>query len=497
MKMNMLFLIVIAASLAQTCSAKPPNIVFIVADDLGWNDVSWHNPAMKTPNIESLARNGIILNQSYVQPMCSPSRSAWLSGYYPYHTGMQHTVIMAYAGYGLPLNITTLPQKLKQAGYRTHIVGKWHQGFCNWRYTPTYRGFDSFLGYYIGAEDHYTHEVYDGRWNGLDFRFNEKPLRTFNGTYGNYIFTQRARDIIKTHKQEEGPLFLYLPFQNVHDPLQVPKQYEDLYPNIRNRPRRIFSGMVTILDEAIGNVTSALKETGMYDDTIIIFTTDNGGQVRNSGNNWPLRGSKTTLWEGGTRGVAFVHSPLLKKTGFVYDGMIHAADWFPSILSIASVKTDDAIDGVDFWSNVINNKTSSRNSFVYNIDDIFKNGAIRDGNYKLIVGNPGHLNDWYPVPKLSNHQPGLPLCKDTEGECAELPDEAIPRSWPFDKVKLFDLSKDPTEHYDLSKSNPTKVQEMLKTFQNHLKSLVPGNPNKRDPKANPAFFNNTWSPGWC
>ncbi|XP_074641245.1 arylsulfatase J-like [Tubulanus polymorphus] len=441
---------------------------------------------MKTPNLEGLARNGIILNQSYVQQVCSPSRSAWLSGYYPYHTGLQHGVIRPYAAYGLPLNITTLPEKLKQAGYRTHIVGKWHQGFCNWRYTPTYRGFDSFMGFYVGSEDYYTHT----RMNGLDFRFNEKPLRTFNGTHSCYVFTQRARDIIKTHKQEEGPLFLYLPFQNVHSPLQVPTQYEDLYQNIRNQPRRIYSGMVSMLDEAIGNVTSALKESGMYENTIVIFTTDNGGQPASAGNNWPLRGAKATLWEGGTRGAAFIHSPLLKKSGYVYDGMIHAVDWFPSILSMASVQTDDDIDGVDVWSNVINNMDSPRNTFVYNIDEISKKGAIRDGNFKLIVGNPGSKDGWYPVPKLSSD--GIPTHNVHRRE-----DNLIFRSWPFDQVKLFNLSNDPTEHYDLSKSKPMVVEKMLQTFQNHLKSLVPAKLNKRDPKSNPKFYNGTWSPGWC
>ncbi|KAL5008803.1 hypothetical protein ScPMuIL_014384 [Solemya velum] len=150
-------LVISLCLLSGHSTASRPHILFIVADDLGWNDVSWHNPQMITPNLEKLAKNGVILNSSYVQPVCSPSRNCFMSGYYPFHTGLQHAVIHNWQANYLPGNLTTLPQKMKDLGYSTHMIGKWHLGFCDWKYTPTFRGFDSFLGFYSGAEDYYTH----------------------------------------------------------------------------------------------------------------------------------------------------------------------------------------------------------------------------------------------------------------------------------------------------------------------------------------------------
>ncbi|XP_067685533.1 arylsulfatase B-like isoform X2 [Haliotis asinina] len=297
-------------------AGSPRHIVFIVADDLGWNDVGLHNPDMITPNIDRLAREGVILNQSYVQPLCSPSRSAFMSGYYPFKTGLQHMVILNYQPVCLPLNITILPQKLKELGYATHIVGKWHNGFCSWNCTPTYRGFDSFFGYYNAQEDYYTHTTA----GFLDYRNNTSPERTENGTYSTFQFTDVAIDIIQRHDKNQ-PLFLYLPFQAVHAPIEVPPQYEALYPNVKTEDRRKFCGMVSALDEAVGNITKTLTDSGLMDDTLILFTADNGGWITEHGNNYPLRGGKFTVYEGGTRAVAFLHGSGLENNGTVFDGV--------------------------------------------------------------------------------------------------------------------------------------------------------------------------------
>ncbi|XP_041378172.1 flavin-containing monooxygenase 5-like isoform X2 [Gigantopelta aegis] len=296
----------------------------------GWNDIGFHNPEIKSPNIDKLATEGVILNSSYVQPLCSPSRSAIMTGYYPFKMGLQHWVIFPYQPVCVPLNITLLPEKLKELGYSTHMIGKWHLGFCSWKCTPTYRGFDSFFGYYNADEDYYSHTVD----NYLDFHENKIPAWNYNGTYSTNLFASVATDIINRHNKSR-PLFLYLPFQAVHEPIEVPKRYEDMYPNIQNEGRRKFSGMVSALDEAVGNVTSALKQNGMLDDTLIFFTADNGGWIPYYGNNYPLRGGKLTVYEGGTRAVAFINGRGLKKPGTVYDGMMHAIDWMPTIIAAA------------------------------------------------------------------------------------------------------------------------------------------------------------------
>ncbi|XP_019628235.1 PREDICTED: arylsulfatase B-like [Branchiostoma belcheri] len=192
---------------------------------------------------------------------------------------------------GVPSHFPFLPEKLKELGYATHVVGKWHLGFCNWNYTPTYRGFDSFYGFYNGQDDMTTTSILF------------------------YFFTERIVDIIEKNPLSL-PLFLYLPFQNVHEPLQVLKRFEDMYSNIQNESRRIFLGMVSAMDEGIGNVTMAMKRAGLWDNTLLIFTADNGGWPLFSGNNFSLRGGKITLWEGGTRAAAFVHGSMLQKTGY-------------------------------------------------------------------------------------------------------------------------------------------------------------------------------------
>merc|ERR1711892_60036 len=158
---------------------KQPNVLFIVADDLGWNDVSWHNPNIHSPAMEELAAEGILLDQYYVQPTCTPSRVAFMTGRYPYRVGRQHMYIKPLMPAGLATNVPIMPQYFQQAGYTTHAIGKWHLGFCHQNYTPTYRGFDTFYGFYHGSQDFYTHKrtAPPGGVVGYDFRMNKEILK--------------------------------------------------------------------------------------------------------------------------------------------------------------------------------------------------------------------------------------------------------------------------------------------------------------------------------
>ncbi|XP_052786414.1 arylsulfatase B-like [Mya arenaria] len=468
-----LLLCAVLAGLVVLAAAKPPHIIFIVADDLGWNDVGWHNDKMFTPNLDKMASRGVILDSSYVQPVCTPSRNCFMTGYYPFHTGLQHMVILPNQASYLPANFTTLPQKLKQLGYTTHMVGKWHLGFCDWKYTPTYRGFDSFMGYYNGAEDYYTHVIMDG----YDFRFNKSVHYPQEGEYSANVIAARAEEILDSVDPEKDQLYLYLPFQSVHAPLQVPQQYEDMYANISTKSRRTYCGMVSALDEAVGNITSALRDRGFMDNAIIVFTTDNGGPTYTASNNLPLRGAKTTLWEGGTRGAAFVYSEnLLEKTGYTNNEMIHAVDWFPTLLTLAGGEPDAGMDGVNQWPTVSSGAPSARSEFVYNIDDIDKNAAIRVGQYKLIEGSPGHYNGWTPLPPL-------------------VASDMVNAS--FAKHQLFDLQADPTEHHDIASDHPDVVSKLLDRLSFYKATMVPSNFPLPDPASDPKHFGGNWSPGWC
>lgn len=261
---------------------------------------------MKTPNIDVLASNGIVLNNYYVSPICSPSRGALLTGRHPIHTGLQHNVFYGAKPEGLPLKYKILPQYLKELGYETHAVGKWHQGFYERQYIPTERGFDSHFGYWTGHEDYFD-RTSEENWWGIDFRHNEEPvdIEQYEGLYSTHIYTNKSVEVILNRRSNASkPLFLYLAHQSVHagntrQPLQVPQQYVDRFGHIADIRRRTFVAMVSALDESVGQLVTALQKADILNNTIIIFTTDNGGAVGNThgkgidnsiGSNWPLRG---------------------------------------------------------------------------------------------------------------------------------------------------------------------------------------------------------------
>ncbi|XP_067667935.1 arylsulfatase B-like [Haliotis asinina] len=472
--------IVLCVSVGVCSSGSQPNIIFIVADDLGWNDVGFHNPTMITPNIDALADSGVIFNQSYVLPVCSPSRTAFMTGIYPFKAGTQHFVIWKAQPVCVPLNFTFLPQYLKALGYSTHAIGKWHLGFCNWNCTPTFRGFDTYFGYYQAFEDYYTHEM-DGY---LDYRDNTDVVRNATGEYSAFRFAREAVDIINNHDKSK-PFFMYLPFQSVHAPIEVPQQYEDMYPDVVNIGRRKFCGMVTALDEAVGNITRALQGQDVFDNTLIFFTADNGAELVQYGNNWPLRGGKHTLWEGGTRAVAFAHGAGITRTGYTYNGMFHAVDYVPTILAAAGGKPDASIDGVSQWDSIRMGLPSKRTEFIYNLDDFFYpvtgHAAIRVGDMKLVDGYPGLYDNWY-----------LPM-NDTE----DTPLEDFIFDQRHEMVWLFNLTADPLEKYNLASQMPGVVETLRARMLEYKKQMVPANFPREDPKGDPTNFGGAWTPGWC
>ncbi|CAH1775568.1 unnamed protein product [Owenia fusiformis] len=478
-----LLLIVVAANNTKKRS-KPPNIVFILADDLGWNDVGWHNVDVKTPNLNKLAYEGVIFNYSYTQPTCSPSRAAILTGRYPFMTGTQRGIIGEEKPYGLPLKYELMSDRLKRLGYSTHIVGKWHLGYCKWEYTPTFRGFDSFYGFLNGAQDYYTHLKGAVHSEGVDFRNNKRVVIDQFGVYSTHSHTKRAVKVIKHHNNEK-PFFLYLPFQAVHTPLQVPKQYTDQYGHIKDNNRRIFLGMVSALDEAVGNITKALRKNRMLRDTLIVFTSDNGGNVHGGGNNWPLRGGKTTLFEGGTRVPTFVWGKMIKRRRRTTNGLFHAVDWVPTLLHFAGGKTEKELDGVNQWSMINQNKASNRKEMVYTINEVTKVAAIRIGKYKLIEGFPGRYRSWYPPP----HSP-MKYWKSVYYNLFYVRHN-------HRRIWLYNVKDDPQETTDLSRKLYWVVKRLRKKLRDYKKGLVPAIVAKSSPKSNPIFWGGAWSPGWC
>jgi arylsulfatase A-like enzyme len=250
---------------------KKPNIVYIVADDLGWKDVGFNGATdIKTPNIDQLAAEGAKLTQFYVQPMCTPTRAALMTGRYPFRYGLQTAVIPSVSAYGLDTNEWLMPQALKEAGYKTAIIGKWHLGHADKKYWPRQRGFDYQYGAMIGELDYFTHDEH----GVLDWYRDNKPVREEG-----YTTQLLGNDAVKYINQQEldKPFYLYLAFNAPHTPYQAPREYIDRYPNIADPTRRTYAGMVACLDDEIGHVVAALGKKKMRDNTLIVFHSDNGG----------------------------------------------------------------------------------------------------------------------------------------------------------------------------------------------------------------------------
>jgi arylsulfatase A-like enzyme len=471
----------------------PMNVIFIVADDLGWNDIGYRNKDLTTPNLDRLAREGVILNQSYVQSTCSPSRAAILTGYYPHRLGLQHRTITREQAKFIPLNIPTLAEELKIRGYATHAVGKWHVGHCNWQYTPTKRGFDSHFGYFLASEDYY-----DRVGKGVfDFWNNTAPAVTSTGIYSTDLFAATAVDLIHRHAYTRtDPLFLYLAFQSIHGPLnQPPKQYTSPRNNKKTKPvRYVVHDMVMALDAAVGRVVRALEETGMMRNTLLVFTSDNGGALDTWGDNAPLRGGKFSQWEGGTRAITFIHGPMIKYPGREFNGLFHAVDWSPTILAAVDRNRQKIprarTDGINQWKMLVENIAGpTRDDIVYVLDEVDGTYVYRYGRFKLMVG-PSVCRAF----KRQMMQSGGPDANCWHDSFKKR--RGISCKYKLGDTMLFDVGSDPTEQYDLSAQKPDLVNALKRRLEELKKDMVPNQSNDKLDISG-SIENNILYPGWC
>jgi arylsulfatase A-like enzyme len=403
-----------------------PNIIHIVADDLGWKDVGFNGCTdIKTPNLDALAAGGAKFTQFYVQPMCTPTRAALMTGRYPYRYGLQTAVIPSVSNYGLATDEWLMPQCLKEAGYNTAIIGKWHLGHADKKYWPKQRGFDYQYGAMIGELDYFTHEEH----GVLDWFRDNEPVKE-NG-YTTQLLGNDAVKYINAQKPDK-PFYLYLAFNAPHTPYQAPKEYIERYPNITELTRRTYAGMVTCLDDEIGRVVATLDKKGMRGNTLILFHSDNGGtrnamfagvmadmsKVKIPCDNGPYREGKGTLFEGGTRVCAFANWPGHIKAGTV-DGVLHAVDIYPTFAGLVGASTAKCkpLDGVNVWRTISEGAPSPRAEVIYNIEPF--RAALRQGEWKLIWRN------------------------------------MLPAS-----VDLYNVVKDPSEENNLAAAQPKKVVMM-------------------------------------
>ena len=378
---KILLLTIIAINSCVTSSTTPlrPHILFIMADDIGYQDAGFRGSEIPTPNMDRLANSGVILKFHYVMPQCSPTRAAFLTGRSAIRTGAWFGNMKPGQVGGMDLETKTLAEMLGENGYKTHLVGKWHLGMSSPDYTPVNRGFGTFYGMFLGSGDYFKHQ--NGK--GFDLRLNyrqddgvivDKILKKYADVHSTQIYTNRTIDLIEKHVEEHGtgneePLFLFLSYQTPHGPYQVPAEYKENLPeSFQNKSGQIrtYAGMVSCMDESIGRIYSRLTELDMIENTLIVFTSDNGAILDGPGSNFPLRGGKKDYYEGGIRALAWVNSPLLERTGYINEHLHHISDWYPTFEYLASgVDTSEVtkrrrnksskkphVDGFNIWKSI-------------------------------------------------------------------------------------------------------------------------------------------------
>eukprot|EP01013_Petalomonas_cantuscygni_P038213 TRINITY_DN69277_c0_g1_i1.p1 TRINITY_DN69277_c0_g1~~TRINITY_DN69277_c0_g1_i1.p1 ORF type:complete len:523 (+),score=76.82 TRINITY_DN69277_c0_g1_i1:144-1712(+) len=519
----MRYFISVVALFAAVASDTAPHILFIVVDDLGWNDMSFRGGSdLKTPHIDALAKSGTILDGYYVHPLCSPTRSAFLSGRSAYTTGMAGTVIINGHPLCLPGPPTvphTLPEALRQRGYTTAMQGKWDLGMTTWNCTPTQRGFDHFVGFYNAYNDYFTYRPGVGGYTGppaLDLRNNTRPIPEAAGHYSTRLFGQEAMRVASSHVAAAAargdaahpPLFQYLAFQAMHVPLEAPAtSVTDTYcAQIANPMRKQYCAMLWEVDETVSRVVSHYRTLGLWNRTVLVLTTDNGGHNGAGSNNWPLRGSKATVWEGGTRGTAFVSGGAWPATApRAWSGLMHAADWLPTLIEASGGGQPGAargapaslspLDGMSVWESLRTGGPSPRLSILYNINPATPQQAVRRGPWKLVTGlpsvargsnqrcasEPAHAGDYFCqngwVP-LSGHPevPSSPSMNETTAGGAY----------------LYNVEADPTERSNVAADHPDLVAELRSMLASY--GHIPQPNPAYDVAADPRHYNLTWTP---
>ncbi len=408
---------VYAAGAEPTRSGRPPNIVIIVADDLGYADLGCQGcKDVPTPHIDTLAAGGVRFTNGYVScPVCSPTRAGLLTGRYQQRFGHELNPgppDRAEPNFGLPLTEVTLADRLKKAGYVTALVGKWHLGYQP-QFHPLKRGFDEYFGFLAGSHDYFD---------------NARPVPITRGTeivreesYLTEALGREAAAFIARHK--DRPFLLMLTFNAVHAPMQATDKYLARFASIEDPLRKKLAAMLSAMDDAVGVVLAGLRGAGLEERTLVFFVSDNGGPTNvNGSRNTPLRGVKGQVYEGGIRVPFLMQWKGRVPAGRVYDSPVIALDIHPTCLAAAGggfdIPADRPLDGVDLLPFVRGEKSGPPHEALYWRYGI--QSAVRRGHYKLLRTN--------------------------------------------DDEELFDLAADIGEQKDLAESKPEVVRELREAF---------------------------------
>ena len=424
--------------------ASRPNIIFIMADDLGNADLGYRGSDIKTPNIDKLAREGVRMESFHGMPVCTPSRAALMTGRHPMRYGLQTLVIFPNHTYGLPTDERTLPQALKEAGYQTSMVGKWHLGHADKKYWPQNRGFDHFYGNLVGEVDYFTKM----RGGIVDWQRDGKFMQETT-YYLPLIGDEAVKQIERQDKTK--PFLLYFASLAPHAPYQAQQADEDRYAaSIKDPTRRTYAAMVTSVDDQVGRIVAALDKRGMRENTLIIFSSDNGGprsavvasgahsrqeraasgvkQESLPASNGNLRGGKGSLYEGGVRVPTIFNWPGTLKPAVINEPA-QMVDIMPTALALAGAAPNPAskpFDGKNLLPMLTEGKPSPHDDLLINVEAF--RGAIIKGQWKLI-------------------------------KIALLPG----------KIELFDLKADPGEKNNVAEQHPEVVRDLEARLQAYAK----------------------------
>lgn len=428
-------------STAAFCQDRP-NIIFIIADDLGWADVEFHGGNTPTPNLNRLLAEGVELTQHYVAPVCSPTRAGFLTGRYWSRFGITTPI----NNQGLPFETVTLSKALGDAGYSTALIGKWHLG-SKPEWGPNHFGFHDSYGSLAGGIAPYNHKYKKGKFSTTWHRNHE--LIDEQGHVTDLLTDEAVKWIgEKTSTKNTNPFFLYLPYTAVHLPIREPDEWLAKVPKeIEGEVPRQYSACILHLDAAVGRVVDAIDKAGKKDNTLIIFTSDNGGSTAQNndtkypddncpngnlpGNNEPLRGRKGMLYEGGIRVPTIARWPAKLQPGGKFDTPVCVIDWMPTFCAIAEAKPETEtlpLDGLNLLPALTGEGRLAKRHL--HIAGTRNSWAIRSGDWKLIH--------------------------------TKLKSEEI-------KSELFDLKNDANETNDLTAENPDKVTELMDLLESERK----------------------------
>jgi arylsulfatase B len=433
---------------SDTTEAQP-NILVMVADDLGWADVGYHGGDIDTPSLDLLAEQGVQLNRFYTTPICSPTRAALMTGRDPIRLGVAYGVILPWDNTGVHPDEHFMPQSFQNAGYQTAMVGKWHLGHAQMTYHPNNRGFDHFYGHLHTEVGFYPPFANQG---GKDFQQN--GISIDDDGYETYLLADEVSRYIR-ERDKERPFFMYMPFIAPHTPLDAPIALQKKYKNIntdlppaRSRQtddtrrisammlqpsaRPMYAAVVDAMDQAIGQVLQTLEDEGIADNTLVLFFSDNGGAAYSYGgaNNAPLRGGKGETFEGGIRVVSLLRWPAVLDGGQQFDQIMSVMDVFPTLAAAAGIEAGNTfeLDGRNMWPAIALGETVALKEPL-----MFASEIPIYGSFKFTAFD----EDWKLVQEVEQEQLSITVTN-----------------------YLFDIAHDPNEYNNLASAHPDIVEQL-------------------------------------